>query len=75
VGENGYGQKYKSANKIQLHEHLCDQQILLGLTCILPMLESMHVFIKFAQMQDIFVCDLVATIKVCQGDFYNMYYD
>jgi len=39
------------------------------------MLESMHVFIKFAQMQDIFVCDLVATIKVCQGDFYNMYHD
>ncbi len=39
------------------------------------MLESMHAFIKFAQMQDIFVCDLVAAIKVYQGDFYNMYYD
>jgi hypothetical protein len=33
----------------------------------------MHVLIKFAQMGDVFVCDLVATIKVCEGDLYNMY--
>jgi len=26
-------------------------------------------------MLDIFVCDLVATIKYCKGDFYNTYYD
>jgi hypothetical protein len=29
------------------YEHLCDLQILLELACILPMLESMHVLIKF----------------------------
>jgi hypothetical protein len=57
------------------YEHLCDLQILLGLACILPMLQSMHVFIKFAKMQEIFVCDLVATIKYYKDDFYNMYYD
>jgi hypothetical protein len=38
---------------------------LLGLAYILLSLESMHVLIKFAQMRDICVCDLVATIKVC----------
>jgi hypothetical protein len=26
-------------------------------------------------MQNIFVCDLVATIKVCQGDVHNTFYD
>jgi len=29
------------------YEHLCDLQILLGLACIFPMLESVHVLIKF----------------------------
>jgi hypothetical protein len=33
----------------------------------------MHVLFKFAQMRDVFVCDLVVTIKVYQGDLYNMY--
>jgi hypothetical protein len=33
----------------------------------------MHVLIIFAHMQDVFVCDLVVAIKVCQGDMYNMY--
>jgi hypothetical protein len=34
----------------------------------------MHALIKFAQFRDVFVYDLVATIKVCRGDVYNMYY-
>jgi hypothetical protein len=57
------------------YQHLCDIHILLGLACILPLLESMHVLIKFAQSKDVFVCDLVVPIKDCQGDFYNMYCD
>ncbi len=32
----------------QNYEHLCDLQILLGLACILPLLESVHALIKFA---------------------------
>jgi hypothetical protein len=57
----------------QNYEHLCDLQILLGLAYILPLLESMHVLIKFAHMSDVFVCNLVVAIKVYQGDLYNMY--
>jgi len=38
---------------------------LLGLACILALLESLHAFIKFAKMKDVFVCDLVVVIKVC----------
>jgi hypothetical protein len=30
------------------YEHLCDIYILLGLACILPLLESVHALIKFA---------------------------
>jgi hypothetical protein len=38
---------------------------LLGLAYILSLPESMHVLIKFAQMKDICVCDLVVIIKLC----------
>ncbi len=55
------------------YEHLCDLQILLGLACILSLLELVHVFIKFVQMKDVFMCNLMVIIKVCQGDLYNMY--
>lgn len=40
------------------------------------LLESMHAFIKFAYMKNIFVHDLMIIIKViCQGDVYIMYCD
>jgi hypothetical protein len=52
----------------QNYEHFCDLQILLGLACILTLLEYMHVLIKFAQMWDVFMCDLVVAIKVSQSD-------
>jgi hypothetical protein len=57
------------------YEHLCDLHILFRLTCIFPLLESMHALIKFAQFINVFVLDLVATVEVCQGDVYNTYYD
>jgi hypothetical protein len=44
-------------------------------TSILPLLEFVHDLTKFAQMHDIFVYDLVAIVKVCKGDLYNMYCD
>jgi hypothetical protein len=56
-------------------EHFCDLHIFLGLVCILHLLKSMHALIKFAQSRDVFMCDLVANIKVCQGDVHNMYDD
>ncbi len=57
------------------YENLCDFQVLLGLVCILPLLEFVHAFIKFAQVRDVYVCDMVAIIMVCQGDIYMMYCD
>jgi hypothetical protein len=57
------------------YEKLCDLQVLLGLSYILPLLESIDALVKFAQMKDVSVCDLVATIKLCQSDIYMMYCD
>jgi len=55
------------------YKHLCDLQILVIFTYILPLLELIHSLIKFAQMKNVFMCNLVVVIKVCQGDVYNMY--
>jgi hypothetical protein len=49
--------------------------MLLGLVCILPFMESIQSLLKFTQWGDIFISDFVATIKVCQGRLYNLYYD
>ncbi len=57
------------------YEHMCDLQVFLCFAYILPSLENLDVFIKFAQMQDIFVYDLVVNVKVCQGHVYNKYVD
>ncbi len=57
------------------YEHFCDIHIFLGFAYISPSLESMQVVIKFAQSRDVFVCDLVVAIKVCQSNVYCMYCD
>jgi hypothetical protein len=56
------------------YEHLCDLQILLELSCIFPLLEFVHVYIKFAWIWNVFVCDLVAAINVCKTNIFNIYY-
>jgi len=56
------------------YEHFCDLQLLLGLVCILPLLEFCT-FSSSLQSKDLFACDLVATIKVYPSDVYNMYCD
>jgi hypothetical protein len=57
------------------YEHICDLHILLKLAYILLLLKFVHVLIKFEQSRDVFVCDLMATIKVCRSYVYNMYDD
>jgi len=54
---------------------LCDVEIFLGLTCILPLLECMQFLLKFAQAQDVFICDFIDAIKACERDLYRMYVD
>jgi len=54
---------------------LCDIGTLLGLPCIMPLLESVNNLMKFAQSDDTFVSDSVAAVKICQGELFMMYSD
>ncbi len=65
--DNGYVETIKM-NLV----NLCDVGIILGLPCILPMLEFVNALMKFAKIKDVFVCDYIATIKICQTDLYKM---
>jgi hypothetical protein len=44
---------------------LFDIEVVMGLTCIMPLLEVVYVFIKLALEQNIFVCDFVTFFKIC----------
>jgi hypothetical protein len=54
---------------------LSEIELLLGLACILPMLEALNYLIKFSQQSTCFVCDMVAAVKLCQADLYSWYVD
>ncbi len=54
---------------------LCEIVILLSLACLLPLLEIVHVLIKFLQQKDVFVCNYITTIKMCQVHIYELYND
>ncbi len=56
-------------------ELLCDVEMFLGLTCIIPMLEFVQGLSKFAQNRDIFICDFVVVVKECEAQLYQMYCD
>ncbi len=45
-------------------QYLCDIEMVMELACIMPLLESVHVFIKFVQACDTFVCDFVVDVKM-----------
>jgi hypothetical protein len=44
---------------------LADPYIALGMTSILPLLECINLLIKFAQTQNVFICDFVAALTAC----------
>jgi hypothetical protein len=52
---------------------LCDVNLLIFFSSLLPMLQTIYALMKSAQKQDIFVCDYVITIKICHGQFYFPY--
>jgi hypothetical protein len=54
---------------------LCDVQVLLGLSRLLPMLRCAHLLMQFAQSRDVFVCDYIAAIQVCQAEITSFYID
>jgi hypothetical protein len=56
-------------------ELLCDVEVVMGFTCIMPMLEVVHEVIKFAQSCNMFVCDFVEAMNMCCVYLYSLYCD
>ncbi len=55
------------------YELLCDIEMLLGLTCILPCLKTIQGLSKFAQEKDTIICDFIYALKLAKVDFVTMY--
>ncbi len=54
-------------------ELLCDVEIVIGLMCVLPMLEVMHSLNKLVQNKCTFIFDFISAMKLCQFEIYSMY--
>ena len=54
---------------------LLDPYTLLGMSCLLPLLEAIDCLVQFAQKTDVYICDFVAAAKVCQASLHRMYED
>jgi hypothetical protein len=54
---------------------LSNVKFIIGLPCILPLLECVHTLIKVTQNINVFVCDFVESINLTQQEFYRFYYD
>jgi hypothetical protein len=50
------------------YEPLCDVKTLLGLACVLHLLEVVQGLSKFAQGHHTFIYDFVATLKLCEAN-------
>jgi len=54
---------------------LVDIEVLLSLALFIPLLNAMHVLIKLSQARDIFVCDFMQAIKLCQSELARLFID
>jgi hypothetical protein len=54
---------------------MLDPHVLLGLVAIQPMLESIDCLYVWVQKNDVFICDIVAALEVCEGQLYSFYVD
>ncbi len=50
-------------------------EIVLGLTCVLPMSEVVQSLNKLVQNEECFICDFVEVMKFIQVDLYTIYVD
>jgi hypothetical protein len=57
------------------YELFCDVETMMGLTCVLPMLEVVQSLSKVVQNKDCFICVCVVAMKLTQVDIYNLYVD
>jgi len=67
---------YEKINYIRENfELLCDLNLILDLPCVMPILEEVHSFIKYAQCQDVFIMDFLDVINLDEVELFNLYID
>lgn len=54
---------------------LLDPYTALGISAVIPLLETIDVLCVFAQQSNVFVCDMVAALKLCEGQLYSLFVD
>jgi hypothetical protein len=52
--------------------NLCDVGTILGLPCVLHVLEFVNALMKFAQAKDVFICHYITTIEFCQLPYWGV---
>jgi hypothetical protein len=53
--------------------HLIDIQIVVSLSCLIPMLKSLHQLMQLGQKRDVYICDYLDALKRCQVDITAFY--
>jgi hypothetical protein len=59
----------------EIFDSLHDVELIQRLPCILLLFKCVHILIKFAQGQDVFICNFVDTIKLVHQRLFKLYYD
>lgn len=56
-----------------LLQKMLDPYYVVGMICLLPLLEVVDVLIQFSQQRDVYVCDFVGALQKCLGKLFEMY--
>ncbi|MCO5570857.1 hypothetical protein L7F22_024585 [Adiantum nelumboides] len=62
-----------NVDALRVFEGLVDIEIILGIPCVLPLLERMHMLVKLSQAQDVYVLDFVECIENTKKVLKEMY--
>jgi len=54
-------------------EMLCDLELILALPCFMPMLEVIHIHIKYAQHQDAFIINFVDAMNFVEAELFHLH--
>jgi len=79
IGEDGVGcpcrESKSTAVAMGNFDSFADIDILLSSALFIPMLNVVYCLMKLTQIRDIFVCNFMQSIKVCQNELTRMFID
>lgn len=63
------------AGAVENFNMLADIEVLLSLSVFIPLVNAVHCLIKLSQGRDIFICDFLSAVKLCQAELARMFVD